>query len=157
MPEKILEIGGGDNPVYHPNMDIRSGPKVDIVADLNSKFPLEDASFDFVYSGFMVEHLSWRSIPLFLSEVNRILVPGGRCLFITANLLEQCRKAINSSEWDENIPGMIFGGQDYPENTHRAGFSPEYAFRLFRGAGFSGIAIRPLPTCITDMIIEARK
>jgi predicted SAM-dependent methyltransferase len=155
--DKILEIGGGENPRFHPNMDVRPGPQVDIVADLNGKFPIHDSSFEVVYSVFMIEHLSWRSIPQFLSEVNRILEPGGLGFFVTANLLEQCRKAVETEVWDENIPGMIFGGQDYPENAHRAGFSPDYAFRLFREAGFVGILIRPLPTCVTDMIIEARK
>jgi len=157
VSDNILEIGGGDNPRYRPNMDIRKGEKVDIVADLNQKFPIVDESYEFVYCAFMIEHLSWRSIPQFLSEVNRILKPNGRCTFITANLLEQCRKAIATKEWDENIPGMIFGGQDYPENTHRAGFSPSYAFKLFRAAGFSGITVYPLQTCNTDMIVEAVK
>lgn len=157
MSDNVLEIGGGDNPRYRPNMDIRKGEKVDIVADLNEKFPMEDASYGFVYCAFMIEHLSWRSIPQFLSEVHRVLKPGGRCTFITANLLEQCRKAVETKDWDENIPGMIFGGQDYPENTHRAGFSPDYAFKLFRAAGFSGITVYPLATCNTDMIVEAVK
>lgn len=157
MPDRILEIGGGDNPRYRPNLDIRPGPQVDIVADLNGSLPLPDESFEHVYSCFAIEHLSWVKIPQFLSEVHRILAPGGSCTFITANLLEQCRKAVETETWDENVPGMIFGGQDYPENTHRAGFSPDYAIRLFRAAGFSGVSVQPLPRCHTDMIIEARK
>jgi predicted SAM-dependent methyltransferase len=154
---KTIEIGGGNNPRYRPNMDIRSGDKVDIVADLNNKFPLEDSSYDYVFCAFMIEHLSWRSIPQFLSEVYRILEPSGRCTFITANLLEQCRKAVETKNWDENVIGMIFGGQDYPENTHRAGFSPSYAIKLFREAGFSGVTVYPLEGCNTDMIVEAVK
>jgi ubiquinone/menaquinone biosynthesis C-methylase UbiE len=154
---KVIEIGGGDNPQYRPNLDIRSGSKVDIVTDLNQKLPLQDNSYEYVYSAFAIEHISWRSIPLFLAEIHRILEPNGHCTFITANLLEQCRKAVETPEWDENIPGMLFGGQDYPENTHRCGFSPEYAFKIFRVAGFSGVTVRPLPQCRTDMIIEARK
>jgi SAM-dependent methyltransferase len=157
MANQILEIGGGDNPKYRPNMDIRSGSQIDIVADLNKPFPLQDASYSHVYSAFMIEHLSWRSIPLFLSEVYRILEPNGTCLFITANLLEQCRKIVIAPELTEDMVCMLFGGQDYPENTHRCGFSPAYAFRVFRIAGFSGISVRPLPSCNTDMIVEARK
>lgn len=154
----ILEIGGGDNPRYRPNLDIRSGPKVDIVADLNKPLSMiQTASLDHVFSAYAIEHISWRSVPAFLSEVHRILVAGGTCLFVTANLLEQCRKAVETEVWDENISCLIFGGQDYPENSHRVGFSPDYAFRLFRAAGFSGITVRPLPECATDMIIEARK
>jgi len=152
----VLEIGGGGNPMHRPNMDIRPGPTVDIVADLNKKFPIDDASYSYVYCAYMIEHLSWRSIGGFLSEVKRILKPGGSAMFITANLLEQCRKAVQTEVWDENIPGMIFGGQDYPENSHRAGFSPAYAITLFYNAGFKDILVSPHPNCKTDMIIEVR-
>jgi predicted SAM-dependent methyltransferase len=130
---------------------------VDIVADLNGPLPMPDDSYDRVYSSFAIEHISWRTVPQFIKEVHRILKPGGTCTFITANLLEQCRLAVRTGNWDENVPGMIFGGQDYPENTHRCGFSPDLAIRLFREAGFSGVAVRPLPQCKTDMIVEARK
>ena len=153
----ILEIGGGTNPRYRPNLDIRPGPTIDYVADLNKPLPLSGDSCEHIYSCFAIEHISWVKVPLFISEVYRILKPGGTCTFVTANLLEQCRKAVETEVWDENIPGMIFGGQDYPENTHRAGFSPDYAIRLFRAAGFSGVTVQPLPQCRTDMIIEARK
>src|SRR5262245_38776289 len=52
---------------------------------------------------------------------------------------------------------MIFGGNDYPENTHRAGFSPGFASHLMKGAGFFEVKVLPLPSCATDMIIEAHK
>ena len=31
----VIELGGGDNPYFRPNLDVRSGPTVDIVADFN--------------------------------------------------------------------------------------------------------------------------
>lgn len=157
MALKIIEIGGGNNPRYRPNLDIRPGPQVDIVADLNKPLPLSDKSYEHVHSAYAIEHIGWRQVKPFIHELHRILVPGGTCLIVTANLLEQCRRLIETAEWNDDLIGMVFGGQDYPENTHRCGFSPDYAIRLFREAGFSGVTVRPLPQCKTDMIVEARK
>jgi len=154
----ILEIGGGTNPRYRPNLDIRPGPTVDIVADLNKPLPLSNDSYEHVYSAYAIEHIGWRQVKPFIGELYRILKPGGTCIVVTANLLEQCRRMVNSPEWNDDLVGMLFGGQDYPENTHRCGFSPDYAIKLFRDAGFTGVSTRPLnPDFITDMIIEARK
>ena len=41
---------------------------------------LEDASVDVVYSISTIEHIPLPLIPSILAEVNRILVPGGRCV-----------------------------------------------------------------------------
>ena len=62
---------------------------------------------------------------------------------------------------------MIFGGQQSPGSddwystwgaeAHHCGFSPEYAERLFRAAGYYEVQVEPLPGCKTDMIIQAHK
>jgi glycosyltransferase involved in cell wall biosynthesis/predicted SAM-dependent methyltransferase len=139
-------------------VDIRAGPKVDIVADFEKPpLPLPDNGYDLVYSRYLIEHLSWRKVREFIREIYRILAPNGRAEIITANLLEQCRVVANSKEWDENFSTMIFGDQDYPENTHKSGLSPEYAVKLFREAGFESVEVQPLPECGTDMVIKAVK
>jgi SAM-dependent methyltransferase len=154
----ILEIGGGTNPRYRPNLDIRPGPTVDIVSDLNKPLPLSNDCYEHVYSAYAIEHIGWRNVKAFIRELHRILKPNGTCLVVTANLLEQCRKLVETKEWNDDLIGMVFGGQDYNENSHSCGFSPDYAIKLFREAGFSGVSVRPLnPEVITDMIIEARK
>jgi predicted SAM-dependent methyltransferase len=84
--KEILEIGGGDKPIYHPNLDIRKLPGVDIVADLNKEWPVPNAAVDGVYSSYVIEHVSWRKIKHFVSELHRVLRPGGRAVLITANL-----------------------------------------------------------------------
>lgn len=154
---KVVELGGGENPRYRPNVDIRRLPTVDVIADFEKPLPLPSDEFDLVYSAYTIEHISWRRVKQFISEIYRILKPGGRAEIITANLLEQCRLIANSREWDEKFSCMIFGDQDYPENVHKCGFSPEYAARLFREAGFSRVEVKPHPNCSTDMIIIAYK
>ena len=165
--EKICELGGGSDPLFcrlrappgsaWHNVDIRPLPCVDIVADLESHLPIEDRTYDFIFSKYSIEHIGWRNVKSHISEMYRILNPGGRVLVITANLYEQCKKIASSSEWDENFSGMVFGGQDFGENAHKVGFSPEYISKLFADAGFVDIHVVPLPECITDMILQARK
>lgn len=155
--DKIIELGGGNYPLFHPNLDIRQEPNVDIVADLNEPLPILDNEWDGVYSSFQLEHLSWRKIRKFFKKVFRILKPDGKAVFITANLLEQARILTEVPSFTDEWVGMIFGDNDYPENTHRAGFSPDFACRLFREAGFERITIIRHPNWRGDMIIEASK
>ena len=165
--DKVIEIGGGDHPLYRPNVDIRPGPAVDIVADMNEPLPIESESYDGIFSQFLLEHLRLPRVRPFLSEMHRILKPGGRALIITANLLEQAKILIEKEEtadWNDDLIHMVFGGApDYPENYHRSSLSPIYANQLFKEAGFTEVNIFKHPEAIqiwgksTDMIVEAKK
>lgn len=163
---KVIELGGGSNPKFHPNVDVRADKNVDIVADFEKPLPLPDSEYDFVYSAFVLEHISWRNVPQFVKEICRILKQGGRCVVVTADLLEQCRIVANSVNLElpepqktfyGNFSCMIFGGQDYNENAHKSGLSQMGAAMLFRESGFSVVRVAPLPTCSSDMVIEAFK
>jgi len=155
--DKVLEVGGGDRPQFHPNIDIREGPSVDIVADLNEPLPVEAESYDGVFGMYIIEHISWRRVRQFISEAHRVLRPGGVTVQITANLLEQAKQLVETAEWKDNLVCQIFGDNDYPENTHRCGFSPQYAIKLFRETGFHEVTIYEHPATKTDMIIQAKK
>lgn len=155
--DKVLEVGGGDRPQFRPNLDCRKLPTVDIVADLNEVWPVENETYDGVFGMYIIEHVSWRKVRQFISEAYRVLRPGGISVMVTANLLEQARRLVETPEWNDVLPCMIFGDNDYPENTHRCGFSPQYAIKLFREAGFHEVTIFEHPVTKTDMIIQARK
>lgn len=162
--DRLIELGGGENPVIHPNVDLRPGPMVDTVADLNEPLPLDSDSYDGVFSQFLLEHLRLSKLRGFLVEMHRILKPGGVAVVITANLLEQANILIEREEWNDDLIYMVYGGNpDYPENYHRLGLSPQYAIKLFKEAGFHSITLyeHPVAKAIwgksTDIIIEARK
>ena len=159
LGDKVLELGGGDRPQFHPNLDIREGPGVDIVADLNEPLPIDSEIYDGVFGMYIIEHLSWRKVKQFISETHRVLKPSGIGVMITANLLEQCKLAIQWFEQgkETEVSQMLFGDQGYPENTHMNGFSPSYAIKLFKEAGFHEVTIFEHPNCKTDMIIQAKK
>lgn len=159
--DNILELGGGNNPLFHPNVDTRTCEGIDIVTDFNKPLPLESETYYGIYSSFAIEHISWRNLPQFITECYRILKTNGVAIFITANLLEQCKKIVNTPESDITIERdvcMIFGGQGLEQDTdvHKSSMTPDLAIRLFRDAGFSEIKIYEHPAK-TDMIIEAKK
>ena len=155
--QRLIELGGGANPRIRPNVDVRPGPSTDLIADFNKPLPLPSNQFDGILSVYVIEHLSWRNVRGFIVEVHRILAPGGTAVLITANTLEQMKNALARERWDETVSSMLFGDLDYPENSHKAAFSPEYAVRLFKEAGFYEVTTLPHPETITDMIIQARK
>jgi predicted SAM-dependent methyltransferase len=161
--QKILELCGGAVPMFRPNMDIRQchdqngTPTVDIVADLCETFPIKDEEWDGVFSSFGLEHVSFRKTAHVLSETLRILKPNGTAVFLVPNTKAQMEHVLSHDEFNHDLSSMIFGDNDYPENTHRALFSPEYAFKLFSEAGFSDVFIIPWGDKKTDMLIEAKK
>jgi predicted SAM-dependent methyltransferase len=118
----ILEIGCGDKKVFENSigLDIRKTPAVDIVADAR-KLPFPDNRFDHVFSSHIIEHFSHTVIQEVLSEWVRVLKPGGifelRCPDLQARALLYCLRP----NWQNVI--NIYGEQDYPENTHKCGFS----------------------------------
>lgn len=153
---KIIELGGGDNPRFRPNLDVRPGPQVDIVADFDDKLPIKSGEWDVVFSSYCIEHVCWRKVRQFLSEVHRILKDGGQFVFITANTEEQMRWVLNR-EWDDDSSCILFGGQDYEDNAHKNSLSPSYVSKLLQEAGFSDIIVIPWGQLGTDMIVEAKK
>jgi len=159
----VVELGGGNKPTYCKrfgngmNIDCRAEELVDIVADLEKTLPLPDASCDHVISVYAIEHLSWRSIQGFISEIYRILKPSCRVIIVTANLLEQAKLIASKQNWDGTESNLIFGSQDYSENSHKCGFSPEYLEKCFKDAGFSKVITAPLLGCPTDLWLEATK
>jgi len=73
----------------------KSGIKVKI-SDLNVKFPFEDNKFDVIHSNQVIEHV--KDTDLFVSEIYRILKPGGYAVISTENL----------ASW-HNIGALFFG------------------------------------------------
>lgn len=154
---QVVELGGGENPNFHPNLDGRPVKGVDIVADLESPLPLKSEAFDFVFSQFAIEHISWKRLTGYIADIFRILKPNGKATIITADLRAQFLYIMKKKAWDLTELETIFGSQDYPQNTHKSSMSMELAERLFRDAGFGKVKITQVGICATDMQIEVEK
>ena len=155
--EKILEVGGGSAAIFHPNMDVRQVPGVDIVADLNEPFPIKDCEWDGIFSKYSLEHISWRKTKQFLSEINRVLKPEGTFVAIVPNTEAQMKWVLNQGEWDDNASSILYGDNDYLENTHRVSLSPSRISNLLQETGFHDITVIPWGELKTDMLVEAKK
>jgi predicted SAM-dependent methyltransferase len=166
---KIIELGGGANPVYRPNVDIRfvngadGKPAVDFTADFDKPLPIQSDEWDGVFSRFVIEHLSWRNVKGFLTEVLRILKEGGQAVFITANVEAQLEWIKNNPNgWDgkdafESFSCVLFGDQTYPENTHKNYMNPDLLMGLLREVGFENPVASPFGDRKTDMHVVAVK
>jgi len=157
MTIEFLEIGGGSNPRYHPNVDIRKVPGVDIVANLEEPLPLKDGEYTHVYSAYAVEHVSWRKLRQLIQEIYRVCADKGDILLVVPNTMEQCKKIASRGVWQEGDSELLFGSQDYDENSHKCGFSPAYLTKLLESVGFANVTIKPHPNCTTDMVVTAVK
>ncbi len=54
--------------------------------DVTIQFPIEDQTFDYVFSEHMIEHISWCDGAFMLRECYRILKPGGTIRIATPDL-----------------------------------------------------------------------
>lgn len=90
---RLLDVGCGPVPYYEAYRDliedsvcldypgtVHGRENLDVVADLNvdPRIPLEDGSFDSVLASDMIVHM--KRPDLFLSELARVLRPGGKVL-----------------------------------------------------------------------------
>ena len=169
--ERVLELGGGNCPLVNPaclggqdlNVDCRmmyfpDGRQcVDFIADFNKPLPISSEEWDCVFSKFAIEHISWRNIPQFVSEIYRVCKPGGRAIIISPNSEAQMRMILSHPEWEKDDQSMMFGDLDYPENSHKALFNPRSIAKLFTDAGFVVNKVEPFGDKQTDMMMEAMR
>ncbi|SDS75958.1 class I SAM-dependent methyltransferase [Actinopolymorpha singaporensis] len=82
-----LQIGAGRTSLDGwLSTDISPGPYGSVFLDASKAFPFDDAVFDTVYSEHMIEHISWDDGLFMLSEIRRVLKPGGVVRIATPDL-----------------------------------------------------------------------
>lgn len=175
--DRILELGGGSHPQVHPaclggrdcNVDVRmcqndrGQQTTDFSCDFNAPLPIQDNEWDAVFSHFVLEHVSWRKVLQFISEMLRVCKPGGKVVCVTADTeaqVEWLKK--NPNGWDgkdffESASCILYGDQDYPENSHRCYFTKTLIVELFSKAGWQNVTVTPYGARDTDMVIQATK
>lgn len=83
-----LQIGAGLNPREGwLNTNYRPGRQDPVIhLDATLPFPLPDASFDYIFSEHMIEHIGFAEGQAMLRECARVLRPGGRLRLSTPDL-----------------------------------------------------------------------
>ena len=86
-PVRKLHLGAGKaSPPGWLATDIAPSSEEIVYLDASKRFPIADATFDYVYSEHMIEHIAWDVGRRMLAECRRILKPGGTLRVATPDL-----------------------------------------------------------------------
>jgi len=137
----------------YKNADKRALQHVDIVCDAGDKLPFKDGELEEILADSLLEHLphnddtgnnssTYHKTIKILIEWGRVLKSGGILSIKVPNL-----KGIFYSYYIKKTCSVkdfiqyIYGGEEYPENTHISGFDPSLLELLLKRCGFRDIRI----------------
>ena len=84
-----LNLGSGTDYIDGwVNVDIDTKNKVDVIADLNKKFPFKDNTVDEIKASDILEHFTKEDGEKFLKECHRVLKRGGIMIIRTHNIFQ---------------------------------------------------------------------
>lgn len=150
----IIELGGGSNPRYHPNLDAQNVPEVDIVCDLRDGIPLDDESVEEIFSQDFFEHFTfWEGLSL-LKECKRVLKPEGIIRFIIPDIAEGIKV---NDKWNHHISNILYGTRWHDYDVHKMWYTPDLAYYIFYHEGWVYISFTVMPSEEPKFVIEARK
>ena len=154
-----LQLGAGDNVLPGwLNTDLHGYRRADelVLLDVRKPFPLPNASFDFVYTEHMIEHLTWTEGQSCLRECLRVLRPGGTIRLATPSLERllglyrggevaehYLRWAVQTlePEVDAALPGIVINNF-FHSWGHRFIYDPGTLEHALTTAGFVGVEER---------------
>lgn len=146
---KKLEIGCGDRlQAGHDGLDMRDLPGIKYPNADARELPIEDDTYDEVFSHWVLEHFAWREMVAVLKEWKRVLVPGGLIRIVTNNQAahNKClaEGEITWAEWVRLTYGIRFGASRKPElvDCHKIGFTEALLREFLEQAGFQEIEIK---------------
>jgi predicted SAM-dependent methyltransferase len=91
-PTKRLNWGCGDHTAPGwVNVDIQSGPRIDLSCDIRQGLPLESRSFDYAVSVHALQELAYPDLVPALKELQRVLKPGGVLRLVLPDLKKGMR------------------------------------------------------------------
>lgn len=150
-----LNLGSGAKPVRGCiNMDKRGLSGVDMLVDLeDGRLPFPNGFFRVVYAIDVIEHIGWRNVARLVREVARVLARGGRFIVRTPDvgLISDMVIGWKMPPVDLGVERpmkymllsyFLYGNQDYPEDTHKCGFTKEALAELLTESGLRTIELR---------------
>jgi len=136
-----LNLGSGTQILkeYH-NIDIRYLPKLTVIADVEN-LPYRANTVDEILALDVYEHISYHDSKDLLKYWVSLLKTGGK-LIIQAPCLDNIVSYFMNSKTIQDIEvgiAVIFGGQDYKENTHLTVAQSKLMENYLREAGITGV------------------
>ncbi len=123
------------------------------VADLSDMFA--DGCAVEIWAKDVLEHFPQAAAGKVLDEWVRLLAPGGILHLKTPDLLALAQFILHGKEKDEVKAYRVYGGQTYPENFHRAGFTIPMLHSLLEARGLEILEAKGQEG--TNLVITARK
>jgi len=110
------------------NCDVWSSDttKPDVVVEAGQPYPFADGHFDAIYLGHVIEHIDWRDVPRFLSDMRRIAKPGAPILVVGPDVLKTIQRWSEGKEpWE-----MVLSTMEHQEHNYQ----PERESEFWDGA-----------------------
>lgn len=142
-----------------------------VCSDLNAPFPFDNASFDVVFAGEVIEHVG--DVDHFTTEILRVLRPGGSLIVTTPNLASFGRRMMllcNRNPYIENSPSdpTAVGHVRYFIRSTLAAYLKRHGFEIYQSTSDiiyftasrflrSALLARWFPSLGKSVIMEARK
>jgi predicted SAM-dependent methyltransferase len=154
-PVRKLQLGaGGNDPEGWLNTDIEPNNK-ELYLDATDRYPFPDASFQYVFSEHVIEHLPWESGVAMLKECYRVLAPGGKIRTVTPNLAKYIQLLAGGADRDTQrfidaklrrngwpvtpVPGAYILNRQVREFGHQFLYDPATLRKSLELAGFKQI------------------
>ena len=130
-----LNLGcGSDIHTGFVNIDVRRLPGVDVVMCI-LKLPFKDSTVEYVLLQDILEHFTIIDGQLLLNSCSRVMKTGAEILIRVPNLPKLYELYKSGVLDDVQYQQHIFGGQDYPENFHKSGYTPKLLSNMCIKAG----------------------
>lgn len=129
----------------HPNFSFRSVDVYNKFYRSNGKikpaefqFPYANNSFDFVFATSVFTHMFPTDVARYLSELSRVMKPGGRCLLTFLLWNSESAKLVSAGAGTMPlVPYQDFWVKDIDVPEEAVCLSEEAVFELFRKAGLN--------------------
>jgi predicted SAM-dependent methyltransferase len=138
-----LHIGGKQWKEGWRILNIQPGEDVDFVGDCCDLGQFADGSVHEVYASHVLEHLGYQTdLPRALSEIARVLKPGGSAMISVPDFEVLCRQFLDPGATPAerfHTMRMAFGGQIDKHDFHFVGLSDELLRSYLYRAGFARV------------------
>lgn len=109
--------------------------------DLTKPLPFSTDSIEAIFSSHVLERLFMDEVENLISDIFRVLKPGGICRVVVPDL-EKIMALYNRNDPREFLEGMFeISKRGAVKNQHHCGFTGEFLIKLFTQAGFSSCSI----------------
>ena len=137
----------------YKNVDVRRFQHVDYVCDVSKRLPFVTDSIHEILAESILEHIphglmngcmdgiSHLNTIKVLCEWRRVLKPGCVCIIKVPNLYGVIQAFNKKQMPPSGFWMLLYGGQDYQENTHCSGFYPETLKDVMQYAGFRNVRL----------------